>query len=129
MFIPRPVRVVCLLATWTISCNADTLVMKNGDRVSGRIVKKDGDKITVKTDNFGAVTTSWDAVSSVQSEGPLNVVFKDGKNGLGVVSASEGRVVVTAKEGPLTAPAGDIIVIRDADEQRAYERMLAPGWR
>jgi hypothetical protein len=39
---------------------ADEVVMKNGDRVTGIIVKQDGKTITVKTDNFGVVTAPWD---------------------------------------------------------------------
>jgi hypothetical protein len=35
---------------------ADQVVMKNGDRVTGAIVKQDGKTITVKTDDFGIVT-------------------------------------------------------------------------
>src|SRR5437764_13977045 len=103
MLLPRLESVVCLMGLFAGFSNADMLVMKNGDRVSGHIVKKDGDKITVKTDNFGAITTAWDAVSSVQSDTPLAVVFKDGKSGVGIVSASDGRVTVALTEGPLSA--------------------------
>ncbi len=39
--------------------------MKNGDRVTGSIVKKDGKNLTIKTEQFGVVTTSWDQVVSV----------------------------------------------------------------
>jgi len=39
---------------------ADQIVMKNGDRITGTIVKLDGKNITVKTANLGAVTASWD---------------------------------------------------------------------
>ena len=39
---------------------ADQLMTKNGDRVTGTIIKQDGKTITVKTDNFGVVTAPWD---------------------------------------------------------------------
>jgi hypothetical protein len=35
---------------------ADQITMKDGDRVTGAIVKKDGDSLTVKSKNFGTVT-------------------------------------------------------------------------
>ena len=46
---------VCLSvsAAW-----ADQVVLKNGDRVTGSIVKKDAKNLTIKTDHFGVVTTS-----------------------------------------------------------------------
>ena len=36
----------------------DQIVLKNGDRVTGSIIKKDGKSLTIKTDHFGVVTTS-----------------------------------------------------------------------
>ena len=35
---------------------ADQFTMKDGDRVTGEIIKKEGDILTVKTVNFGTVT-------------------------------------------------------------------------
>jgi len=32
---------------------ADEITLKNGDRVTGKIVKKDGDKVTIKSDLMG----------------------------------------------------------------------------
>ncbi|MGP8245652.1 MAG: hypothetical protein ACLQVN_14175 [Bryobacteraceae bacterium] len=46
---------------------ADQVVMKNGDRLTGSIIKKDGKNLTIKTDQFGIVTTSWDQVVSVKA--------------------------------------------------------------
>jgi len=55
---------------------ADEVVMKNGDRVTGIIIKQDGKTITVKTDNFGIVTAPWDKVASLKSDQPVHVVSK-----------------------------------------------------
>jgi hypothetical protein len=121
----------CLPAVLLSICgaHADTLVMKNGDRVSGVVVKKDGKTITLKTDSFGAITAAWDQVSSLQSEAPLTVVLQSGKTVQGPLSASEGQVKVAAMEGPVTAPVAEVAAIRDAAEERAYERLQDPGWR
>ena len=124
-------RNLCVLFLAAVLANlsfADVLVMKNGDRVSGHIVKKDGDKLTFKTDSFGDITASWDAVVSVQSEAPLTVVLKNGKSALGAISSSDGHVTVATNAGPVTSAPGDIAAIRNADEQRAYERLESPGW-
>ena len=68
---------------------ADQVVLKNGDRVTGSIVKKDGKNLTIKTDQFGVVTTSWDQVESVKADKPVNVVLPDGKNRSGHVGHCE----------------------------------------
>ena len=102
--------------------------MKNGDRVTGIIVKQDGKTITVKTENFGTVTAAWDQVSSIQSDQPVNVVLKDGKTLVGTVSPSQGKVEVTTKEAKVDVSPGEVATIRNADEQNAYERLLHPGF-
>jgi hypothetical protein len=47
-----------------MNASADQVVLKNGDRVTGSIIKKGGKNLTIKTDSFGVVTTSWDQVGS-----------------------------------------------------------------
>ena len=107
---------------------ADQIIMKNGDRVTGSIVKQDGKTITVKTVNFGVVTTAWEQVASVSSDHPLNVVLKDGKTMLGTLAPSEGKVEVVVNDTRVDVPPGDVTNIRNAEEQKAYERLLRPGW-
>jgi putative salt-induced outer membrane protein YdiY len=103
--------------------------MKNGDRVTGSIVKQDGKTITVKTVNFGIVTALWDQVASVSTDQPVNVVLKDGKTLLGTLTTSEGKVEVITRDTKLDVPPGEVTSIRNAEEQKAYERLLRPGWR
>jgi putative salt-induced outer membrane protein YdiY len=109
------------------AARADEIVMKNGDRVTGSIVKQDGTNITIKTDNFGVITAAWDQVVSVKSDQPLNLTLKDGKTLAGTLATSEGKVEVAAKEATVAVAPGDVAGIRNAAEQQAYERLLAPG--
>ena len=106
---------------------ADEVVMKNGDRVAGVIIKQDGKTITVKTDNFGIVTAPWDKVASLKSDQPVHVVLKDGKTLVGTVAPSDGKVEIAAKDTKLDVSPDEVAAIRDADEQKAYERLLNPG--
>jgi hypothetical protein len=117
---------VCLVLS---TARADQVVMKNGDRVTGTIVKQDGKTITVKTDNFGTVTALWDQVESLKADQPVNVVLKDGKTLVGTVTPGEGKVEVATKETRVDVDPGEIAAIRNADEQKAYERLLNPGLR
>src|ERR1039457_7077054 len=116
---------VCLgaSAAW-----ADQVVMKNGDRVTGSIIKKDGKNLTIKTDHFGVVTTSWDQVESVRADKPVHVVLADGKTVQGTVASTNGKVEVTTKDAKLSLAPADVATIRDDAEQKAYERLLKPGW-
>src|SRR5437868_4034453 len=106
---------------------ADQITLKNGDRVTGKIVKKDDGKVTVKSDLMGAVTIPWDAVTAVASDEPLTVVLPDGKSVLGTVSTTEGRVEVrSTTAGVATSPLPQVSAIRNADEEKTYERLLRP---
>ncbi len=106
---------------------ADQVVMKNGDRVTGSIVKQDGKTITIKADNFGVVTAPWDQVASLTSAQPLNVVLKDGKALVGTLATQEGKVEISTKVTKLDVAPGDIAAIRNEAEQTSYERLLSPG--
>lgn len=105
---------------------ADQITLKNGDRLTGAIVKKDGKTLTVKTDAFGIVTLPWDQVTAIQSDAPLNVVLPDGKTVQATLQTTAGKVEL--KETRQTLTPAEIVTIRNADEQKAYERLLNPPW-
>jgi len=101
-------RLFCLVVSAGLLLSAawaDEVVMKNGDRVTGTIVKQDGKTITVKTDSFGVVTAPWDKVASIKSDQPVNVVLKDGKTLLGTVAPILFAAPAWAQTAP--APAAD----------------------
>ncbi len=108
------------------ACQGDQVTLKNGDRVTGAIIKKDGNALVVKTDLFGTVSLPWEQVTTLKSETPLNVGLVDGQSMQATLLASEGKVEL--KETRRTLASSEVITIRNADEQKAYERMLRPGW-
>src|SRR5260370_33241622 len=101
---------------------ADQVTMKNGDRLSGGIVKYDGKNLVFRSELAGPVTIPWDAVTAIDSSAPLNVGLKDGQVIVGAVSTKDGKLEVTTKEtGAVTASRKSIQYIRSKDEQAAYE--------
>src|SRR6478609_1980678 len=88
---------------FSLGClSADQVVLKNGDRVTGSIIKKDGKNLTIKTDQFGVVTTSWDQVVSIQIDKPVNVAVPDGRTLQGTIATTNGKVEVTTKDAKLS---------------------------
>lgn len=67
---------------------ADQIVMKNGDRVTGSIIKKDAKDLTIKTEYFGVVTLPWEKVASVTADKPLNVVVGSGQTVQGTLTTT-----------------------------------------
>ena len=110
---------------WAAALLADQVVMKNGDRVTGLIVKKDAAALTIKTVHFGTVTLPWDQVDSVKADAPLTVVLPNDRSVEGTIASSGDKIVVTGKGTDTVAPK-DIVALRNADEQKAYLRMLKP---
>ena len=106
---------------------ADQVTLKNGDRVTGQIVKKDGDKLTVKSEIMGEISIPWSAVTSIASGEPLVVVLPGGKPVSGTLSTSEGKLQVATPSGPETAPLADVSAVRNSDEQKQWERLQHPG--
>jgi hypothetical protein len=117
-----------LILLLTISAFADQVVLKNGDRLSGTIVKSDGKELIIKTEFEGDVTVKFDAIQSITSAGDLNVTL-GGKTVVGPVTTNGDNVVVTTKTaGPVEAPKASVTLVRSPAEQAAYEKSLHPGF-
>ena len=52
-----------LLLLTAIAAFADQVTMKNGDQLSGSILKSDTKSLVMKTEFAGTVTIAWDAVT------------------------------------------------------------------
>lgn len=117
-----------LMASVTLPVCADEVVFRNGDRVTGAIVKKDDKNLTIKTALFGPVTVAWDQVQTITADTPLNVVLPAGKTVTGTVTTADGSVQVKSADATASARLTEVEALRDAAEQRAYERLLRPGW-
>jgi len=101
---------------------ADQITMKNGDRLTGTIVKYDGKALTVKSEYAGDLTIKWDAVAGVTSAQPLNIGLKDGQVLVGVVTTKDSDIAVqTTATGTVNAPIASITYIRSKEEEAAFE--------
>jgi len=131
----RPALFLTLVAAATFlapGMPADQVSMKNGDRLSGTIVKSDGKTLTMKTDFAGMVQIQWEAVDAISSAEPLNLVLKDGQKLVGRVSTEEKRLEVATEEaGRVVASLEAIEQIRSKEEEAAHletlRRLREPG--
>jgi putative salt-induced outer membrane protein len=115
-------RATLLCATLTLSLFGDTVGMKNGDKLTGKVMQVDGKELTLKSDLMGVVKIPWDAIDSLSSAEPLNLVLKDGQQLVGNVEGSGGVFnVTTAAAGKVTTNKDSIKLIRSKEEQATYE--------
>jgi putative salt-induced outer membrane protein YdiY len=124
----RRIVLASFACLWLNAAWADQIVLKNGDRVTGGVIKKDGKTLTLKTDHLGAVTMPWDQVQSITTEKPVTVVLQDGRTVKGTLATADGNVVIATETAKVGVTPGQIATIRNADEQKAYERLLKPAW-
>lgn len=121
--------VPCLLAGLSLSAAwADQVVLKNGDRVTGMIVKKDAKNLTIKSAELGDVAIPWDQVVSVQTEKPLNIVVPGPRTIQGTITTTDGKLNIATKDGTLSFAPADIATMRNDDEEKAFEKLQHPNW-
>ncbi len=110
---------------------ADQLTLKNGDRLSGTIVKSDDDAKTllIKTDWAGDVTVKWDAITTIVSSQPLHIMLSDGRVIVGRVSTTDGILEIATDGGTVPAAHDAVKAVRDNATQAEIDRLQHPRLR
>src|SRR4029453_7151827 len=139
IFLPRRLRMrrafILVMLSLSLSAalvRADQVTLKNGDRLTGAIVKTDDDKKTleIKTELAGDVTLQWDAVTAIESSQPLHLTLSDGRVITGTVTTTDGKLSVATKEaGEVSTEHAAIKAIRNDQEQAEFDRLQHPGLR
>jgi putative salt-induced outer membrane protein YdiY len=116
-----------VLLSWV--ARADQVTLKNGDRLSGTIVKSDDDAKTllIKTDLAGDVTIKWEAVTAVVSSQPLHITLSDGRVVAGTVTTTDGTLEIATKDTGTVPAAHDAVkAIRNDAQQAEIDRLQHP---
>ena len=71
------VIIVASLALCAQICRGDEILLKNGDRISGKIQHLVDGKLTIKSDAAGTVTVDLSNIQTLSSDGPIEVNLKD----------------------------------------------------
>ena len=110
-----------------VGASADQITLKNGDRVTGKIVKKDGATLVIASANAGTITVPWDQVDSITTDMPV-WVQTGGASEQGTFTLSGGQLNLTPTSGAArTIGVADVQAIRNSAEQDAYSRLLNPS--
>jgi len=101
---------------------ADQVALKNGDRLTGKIVTGDGKTLLLKTEFAGDVTIQWDAITAIESSDPINLTLKDGKRLSGKIVTQDGKFVLAGTPAETSAATKDVVVaVRNDAEQKAFD--------
>jgi putative salt-induced outer membrane protein YdiY len=130
--------VIAAAAFLPLAAMADTVVLKNGDRLTGTVNQLAGGKLTLTTSYAGAVVINFDDVTSIKLDKALVLPIETHKGKeveirkveIVAVDRTASGLVITTPAGPEPAPKFD--TLRTADAEKAYEASLKPnflhGW-
>lgn len=102
---------LCLaLSAATSPLLADTVWLKNGDRLSGTIKFFEGKKLLLETEYGGSIALDWKKIATLQSDQEL--LIKEGKitgeRAKSLLAAEEGKVTLVNGEEPRTIELADV---------------------
>jgi hypothetical protein len=105
---------------------ADQVVLKNGDIVTGSIVKKDGGKLTLKSEFLGEVSMPWSAVQSIKTDEPVTVELPGDQKAVGKLQTQGDTLQVVGATETRAVPLAQVGGVRNPAEQRSWERLQNP---
>jgi putative salt-induced outer membrane protein YdiY len=112
-----------LLAFATPSVFSDQVGFKNGDRLTGAIMKSDAKSLLITTAVAGEVTVSWQEIQELRSDLPLHVSLADGKELVGRMTTREGKLEIVSNTGTIVEVSKEsVVALRNNAEQLAYEK-------
>ncbi|HCU85101.1 MAG TPA: DUF481 domain-containing protein, partial [Methylophilus sp.] len=87
-----PLTMLSMLATPVL---ADTIWLKNGDKITGTLGVKISNKLTVKTTYADEVKINWNDIHSIDADKPILMQLSDGSivNGR-LIHTDEGQVIL-----------------------------------
>lgn len=94
---------------------ADEVKMKNGDRISGTIVKMENGSLIVQTAYAGELRIKWDQVAGLVSDKPIAVQCSDGLIKGTAQQCPVGQVVVQSGDGKSEIVLADVQAINPKD--------------
>ena len=104
---------------------ADQVTLKNGDRLTGTIMKSDGKTLALHTAAAGDVTIKFSEIDGIKSDQIMHVSLKSGKTAVGPVTTTDGKIEIATKTaGTVEAPKEDVKLMRS---EEAYEKYVHPG--
>ena len=93
---------------------ADEIRLKNGDRLSGKVVRMEEGKLIFETSYAGEITIKWDEISNLSTEEPIRVMLSDETSLEGVTKSDEaGKIIVKTDQirEPISLELADVKTI------------------
>ncbi len=121
-------RIILVNSLFLACLFGDQITLTNGDTITGAIIKKDGDRLTMKGEFLGEITVPWTAIKAIKSDQPLFVALANGTEVSGAITTQGESILIAATPNPQSTGLNNVSAIRDEAEEKRYERLLKPRW-
>lgn len=116
--------VLIVLLLTAAAASADTVVMKNGDHLTGTVEKSDGKVLTIKTE-YGEIAVPWPAIKEISTDAKIYVDTADKKTLVGTAKTEGDKLVITPASGPsATVALTDVKAVRSQAEEDKHQQQL-----
>lgn len=107
------------------SAIADELIMKDGSRLLGEVIKEDSGTVDFKTPYADVIKVKWQEISEVITDKPVTILLKDNNTFTTKhVKNTEDGIVITEESGVTKSLASDDIAYVNPEPWR-----LGKGWK
>jgi len=106
--------------------SADTVVLQNGDRVSGTFVSADGTTMAIKTPYEGQLNMKWADVKEFTTTEAAFVTLTNKQVVSGPITKTGDTLVVHTAAGAMNVPLAQVKFVRSPKEEAAYQASLHP---
>jgi hypothetical protein len=91
----------------------DVIILKNGDRVTGEVIRQEAGVLEFNTDTMGRVFIEWRFISRIISAKSHSVETIDGARWLGKLEKPEdgNHIIVNTAEGPMDFDPSEVVSI------------------
>jgi putative salt-induced outer membrane protein YdiY len=93
--------VAVALSSWSCAALADLVSLKNGDRLTGTIVRKETDELVLQTAYAGEIKIRWQDVEQIVADQAVDLYLDDGRR-------FKGTIAIGAEHQMTIQPAGGV---------------------
>ena len=100
----KPNRISIILAVFVLlsgagNAMADELWLKNGDHITGKVVRMENKTLIFETSYAGAVSIKWEEIANIRTDEPVQMILSNEVSTRGMAApAEDGKVKIKVKE-------------------------------
>lgn len=108
------------MALCSLGAQADEILLKNGDRITGTVLNKSGKLLEVKTAYADKIVIQWDAVQTLKTDKPLSVTLSDKQELIGVANTATNGALTLNSNGVYNTQPIPLTSITDINKKFFY---------